>query len=78
MSTIVEDAMSEGIRLVRTHERVAGLLYPMEMEMKQIDEILVDAPELAPEMNELLGRLSESCDHLRAACAVLQAKVDLL
>jgi hypothetical protein len=53
-------------------------MLPMDMQMKQIDEILADAPELEPEMNELYGRLSESCDHLRASLAVLQAKVDLL
>jgi hypothetical protein len=78
MSSTMEDAVNEGIRLIRTQERVAALIYPMEMEMKQIDELLDDAPELAPEMNALRGRLSESCEHLRASLHVLQAKVDLL
>jgi hypothetical protein len=72
-----DDVVREGIRIVRAQERLAAMLRPMEMQFEQINEILEDAPELGPELNEVLLRLGEIAGHLRSACAVLQAKVDL-
>ncbi len=78
MSDVMEQIVSESIRIVRAQERVGALLRPMEQMDEMIDEILKDAPELAPELNEVRGRLSDSCGHIHSALEVLQAKVDLL
>ncbi len=78
MSSRMEEIVSESVRIVRAQERVGALLRPMEQMDEMIDDILKGAPELAPELNEIRGRLSESCDHLRSALEVIQAKIDLL
>lgn len=77
MSTI-EETVGETIRIVRTQERVAALLRPMQQMVDMIGEILADAPELEPELNEVRSRIADSCDHLRSASEVIQAKIDLL
>ncbi len=74
----LEVIVSESVRIVRAQERVGALLRPLEQMDEMIDEILVDAPELTPELNEIRGRLSESCGHLKSALEVIQAKIDLL
>jgi hypothetical protein len=76
--TTIEHAVEEGVRIVRAQERLAAMLRPMEYELALIDEVLEVAPELAPEMAAVSGRLSETLDHLRAAVKVLQAKVELI
>lgn len=74
----IEETVQEGIRLTRAQERLFSLLGPLESEITMIDELLEIAPELAPEMNAVRERISEACDHFRAATQVLQAKVELL
>ncbi len=74
----MEEIVGESIRIVRAQERVGALLRPMEQMDEMIDDILKGAPELAPELNAMRERLSQSCDHLRAALEVIQAKIDLL
>ncbi len=74
----MEQIVEESIRIVRTQERVGALIRPMEQMDEMIDDILVRAPELAPELNALRARLSESCSHLKSALEVIQAKIDLL
>ncbi len=74
----IEDLAGESIRIARTQERVGAMMRPMEQMLEMVNEILADAPELGPEMGAVLARVSECCDHLSAALAVIQAKVDLL
>jgi hypothetical protein len=76
--SVMEEAIGEGLRLVRASERLGALIRPMEMQLEMIDEILEVAPELAPEMVAVCGRLSESRVHLRAAAVVIQEKVNLI
>ncbi len=78
MSDVMDKIVSESIRIVRAQERVGALIRPLEQMDEMIDQILVNAPELAPELNEVRGRLSECCGHLSAALEVIQAKIDLL
>ncbi len=72
------DIVTESFRLVRAQERVGALLFSLEQQDQMIDGIISLAPELAPELNEMRGRMSETCDHIRAALNVIEAKVELL
>jgi ElaB/YqjD/DUF883 family membrane-anchored ribosome-binding protein len=78
MSTTVEEMILEGIRLTRAQERVGSLLSALQQQADMIDEVLEIAPDLAPEMNAMRSRISESCDHMRSALQTIQAKMDLL
>ncbi len=78
MSDVMEQIVTESVRIVRAQERVGALLIPMEQMDEMIAGVLEIAPELAPELNEVRGRLSDSCGHLKAALEVIQAKIDLL
>ncbi len=78
MSGTMEEIIPEAIRIVRAQERVGALLRPLEQMDEMIDATLAIAPELLPELNEVRGRLADSCAHLTAALEVIQAKIDLL
>jgi hypothetical protein len=78
MSTMTEEILAEGIRLARAQERVGSILHALEQQSDMIDSVLKVAPDLAPEMNAMRGRISESCDHLKAALETIEAKVDLI
>lgn len=73
-----DQIVSESFRIVRAQERLSALLRPLGQLTDMIDAVLEEMPELAPEMNEIRGRIVEVCDHLRSSAAVIQAKVDLL
>jgi hypothetical protein len=75
---MTEEIMAEGIRLTRAQERVGAVLHALEQQSDMIDDVLKVAPDLAPEMNAMRERISESCDHLRAALETIQVKVDLI
>ena len=76
--SVIEETISEAIRIVRAQERLASLLATLELQSTQMEGVLEQAPELGPEMAEIFTRLSETCEHLRSATNVLQAKVELL